>query len=538
MANTLCVGGFDAMTFFSILYETTQAENLPPKEKQPEYFRDLNLDQVVEAIAADKQEYELRPFFYARPAGVETITYRHDIMCDLQRDSILRCIKSFAVSMHGWREQHELEKKLYYKEQKQRWFLHAVETYCNAVLQLEKQLSALAPLSKGLLEFCAFLSAYARSDRFVALDTAARQLTDDLQKIQFFILIGESRLAVRPYTPLPDYSAEIEEVFAKFQQGDAEDYLISFEESKSMNHIEAKALEFVVRLHPELFERLEKFCDRYREYADPVIRRFDREIQFYVSYLDYIEDLVKQGLEFCYPSVSDDRTPAFIERGFDIALAKKLASGKSSVVTNDFRLDGEERIIVVSGPNQGGKTTFSRMFGQLHHLANIGLPVPGRAARLALYDEMFTHFEREEQVANLQGKLQNDLARIRLILENVSWRSIVIMNEIFSSTSTQDAISLGSKVISRIVAIGALCVCVTFLDELAMLGPEVVSMVSQISPDNPALRTFKVIRHPPDGRSYAISIAEKYNLTYEKIVARLDSRSKRADEPPSMRQPQ
>lgn len=512
------------MTFFSILYETERPENPPPKGKQPEYFRDLNLDQVVDAIVADKQEYELRPFFYSPPHDVETIAYRHDIMCDLQRDNILRCIKSFAISMNGRREQHGLEKKLYYKEQKQRWFLHAVETYCSAVLQLEKQLSGLTPLSTGLLEFCSFLSAYARSDGFVTLEGAARQLAYDLQNIQFFVLVGGSRLTVRPYTPLPDYSSDIEEVFAKFRQGGTENYLVSFEGSASMNHIEAKVLEFVARLHSEIFERLEKFCIRYQEYADPVVRRFDREIQFYVSYLDYIDNLIKQGLEFRYPRVSDDRASVFVESGFGIALAKKLASEKSTVITNDFRLENGEQIIVVSGPNQGGKTTFSRMFGQLHYLANIGLPIPGKAAALALYDEIFTHFEREEQVSNLQGKLQNDLARIRMILDHASSRSIIIMNEIFSSTSMQDAVALGSKVISQIMEIGAICVCVTFLDELASLGPEVVSMVSQISLEDPALRTFKVIRHPPDRRSYAVSIAEKYNLTYEKIIARLDAR--------------
>jgi DNA mismatch repair protein MutS len=509
-------------TFRSILFATPE-DRVDDLLEAPAFFVDLNCDQVVDAITAGKEEYDLKPFFYACLGRVDAIKYRQEVMQDLEHAGLLERVNAFARKMRLVREQLLRIQKLPYKEQKQAWFLDAVESYCDGIATLADHLAHTKLKSRGLSGFRDYLTRYASSTRFTLLSSETKKLKAELGAVKYCVSIKGSSFTVRGYEAEIDYSENVEETFERFKQGSVEDYRVKFSTSNDMNHIEAKVLEFVAKLHPAVFAALGDFCTKHENYRDETLAAFDREVQFYLAYLDYIAALKRAGLPFCYPRISDKSKHVFDHGSFDIALAHKLVSEDASVVCNDFDLKGAERILVISGPNQGGKTTFARTFGQLHYLASIGCPVPGKTAQLFLFDQLFTHFEKEEKVENLRGKLEDDLIRIRDILDRATSQTIVVINEIFTSTTIQDETLLSKKIMEKMVELDVLSVWVTFVDELASLGEQTVSMVSTVVLENPTVRTFKIVRRPADGLAYAMAIAQKYRLTYDSIKERIES---------------
>ena len=486
----------------------------------PACFRDLNLDQIVAAAMAPKPDYHLVPIFHTALADIEDIRYRQAVFRDAERLEVRAALDAFAEGMQALRANRAQIDKVRYKLEQQAWFLDGVLLYDAAVRGFVEAFTAVELHSAGLGAFRDYLAAYAGSSRFTALAAAAAGLKRDLAAISYCVYLIGSHVHVAPQKSQPDFAEEVLDVFSKFKQADAKDHSVKLPDRGAMNHIEASILDLVAQLYPETFSRLDAFATVEADFMDTTIATFDREVQFYLAWLDHIAPVRRRGLPFCYPEVSDGKA-VHGEAVFDVALAHKLAGQGDTVVTNDFALAGSERIVVVTGPNQGGKTTFARMLGQLHYLAGLGCPVPGRSATPHLCDRIFTHFERPEIATSERSKLEDDLLRMRDILGLATPASLVILNEIFTSTTLADAVWLSREVMTRLVDLDVLAVWVTFIDELASFGDTVVSMVGGVDPRDTALRTFQLERRPADGLAYAMALAERHRLTYRILKERI-----------------
>jgi len=306
------------------------------------------------------------------------------VLRDLEDQETITAVEAFAKRMRAVRSDLARARKLRYRYQKEVWFLAAAGGYCTAVGELAAALARADLESNGLTALRDFLTGYAASAAFTALAAEASGVDKVLDGLAYCVNVRGLRVTVTRYEQEADFSADVVATFAKFAAGSVEDYRGALRNWPEMDHVEEWIADRVARLFPAEFAALDDFCARHGGFQDETVAAFDPEVQFYLSYLDFIGPMRVAGLEFCYPQVSADDKETDVAGAFDLALAAKLAPRFKDVVSNDFRLSGQERIIVVTGPNQGGKTTFARMAGQLHYLASLGLPVPARRARLFL----------------------------------------------------------------------------------------------------------------------------------------------------------
>lgn len=507
----------------SVLWSTPDGAPPGPDVAAAECIHDLNLDQVLAGIIAGRDEYGLAEFFTRPVRYVADVHHRQEVFRDLEQDAVRAALEQFATSMRDARAQSGSARKRHYLWQSERWFLGAANAYCAAAARLTEQLAKAPLTSRGLTDLTAYLERYVGSSAFLSLRSEALDLVDRLGQVHYDLLIRGVKITAGHYDEEADYSKVVLRTFERFQQGAVKDHRIQHNPSVGINHVEAKVLELVASLNPDLFGALASFYQIREDFIDPVILRFDREMQFYFAYLSFLVPIRAAGLPICYPVVSSDSKQVRAAAAYDLALADKLTRSRETVVLNDFHLDGPERILVVSGPNQGGKTTLARTFGQLAYLASLGCPVPGREVQMPLPDRILTHFEKEENLDTASGKLEDELIPIRDIIAHASTNSVIILNEMFNSTTVLDALALGRVVLTQMSDLDCVGVCVTFIDELSRLSEKTVSMVSTVDPDDPTVRTLTLVRQPADGRAYAIAIAEKYGLTYAALKARVAS---------------
>jgi DNA mismatch repair ATPase MutS len=223
------------------------------------------------------------------------------------------------------------------------------------------------------------------------------------------------------------------------------------------------------------------------------------ELGFYLAYFNLHEQLRERT---CFPEPASEAVDAFSVEGlYDPSLVFHL---HGPVVGNDISADSK-RLVMITGANQGGKSTFLRSVGIAQLLMQAGCFPPPQSFRANVADGVFTHFKREEDPTMTHGKLDEELSRMSAIADLIRPRSLLLCNESFASTNEAEGSEIARQLIKAMLEGGVKVVFVTHLFDLAdslHRQQRTDAHFLRAEPEPDGCRTFRVNPGKPLPTSY------------------------------------
>ena len=480
--------------------------------EEPSFFLDLNIDQIIDKISEDWVE-DIRELYYALPADQETEDYRRAIFAEIKKEGIFQVLMEFLELMRKRTACVERKEKVEDAAQKHVWYIQEAACYIEALEMLKNKLEEFSFQSEGMRGLIEFLSQGVSDPEYCAFKEEVLKLREELLGFRMLLTYEKDRFAVSEGTGKGTYSDFLSGCFPKH----IKTFKSPFLSSPDISDLEQAAIRVFKKGHKDFFDRAERFYKKHNKYAKEEVLLFQKEMAYYVAYLQFMLKMQENGFEFCTPAVSGDRLSA--TGLYDLALALASLENEKKIVSNDLDLWPEESFFVLTGPNQGGKTTFARSLGQLVYFTKMGLDVPARAALVPYYKNILTHFSVEESVESGRGKLMDELMRLKPMMGDERTGEFVVINELFTTAANYDACIMGKKVLEYFINKNCKGIYVTHLSELSTACPSVVSLRAAV--DENLVPTYIIQRNEAKELAGPNKQVEKYRLTYRQIKERL-----------------
>jgi DNA mismatch repair ATPase MutS len=484
-------------------YETYGDRKLDPRQQLAPHERaliqDLELDTLLTAMAGGDEflfEVAQRALLSGLRNDVETILYRQEVLKDcLRNPAEVKQLYNLTV------EAVEGTKRLW-------WDLSG--RYTASVLYSARELleASLDPLKKlrGVVE------GYAdrfQSEAFAALFTMIRdELSDEyLARVQRHLSDLRFRDGVLLSAELGEWNESINLVLRKPPDKRLNWFERMFEKRSSEYtfHL-AERDEAGAQILSDMRKRgISRVAITLAQSADHVVSFFKMlraELAFYYGCLNLYQRLASKGGLVCFPIPAPACARQHCFRGlYDVCLSLQM---ERTVVGNAIAADGKD-LLIITGPNQGGKSTFLRSIGLAQLMMQCGMFVGAEAFRAELCPALFTHYKREEDASMNRGKLDEELARMNDIVDNLEPNSMLLFNESFAATNEREGSEIARQIVCALLEKRIKIVYVTHLYQFArgLFEKEAAgAMFLRAERKLDGERTFRIIEGEPLDTSY------------------------------------
>ena len=528
---------------FSLLYKS---KDIQEKHEKGELVPDVSADVINELGLGEYLELEGSALSEYLSTDPETIRFRQTVFADvIENPRLGDVLLSVFPILNDIIELRRLDSGAG----------DSTESYLTSITEIELYISCIEKLSEGL----ASLKANVKSEPFIRLTDTITTLTEsdyykelneklsalsgrvrEIKSITVGVnLDGQLRptnAGVLSVNPIEFKSGDILEKILSFNFK-KDEYtciapLVPFERSHSENRQMALSHAFNSAINDVFKSSVKGWRKIVNEYVlenTDFLLQIMPEIELLVKGARFISRLKQEGFPVCTPEICNIEEKIFCASGIynpDIALR-----AESGIVQNDLDFDSDAKIFVLTGPNRGGKSVITCAVGMAQIMAQLGMPVPANSLKISPVDAVFTHFPAGGEDTIDKGRLGEECARLGIILEKVTPDSMILLDESLSSTGAYEASYIAAELLAAFGVVGCRGIFSTHLHELAARIDEIndktaefggVKLDSIVAEITDGKRSFKIVRKKPDGKSYARDITDKYGLSFESILKKIN----------------
>ncbi len=520
--------------FLSFLYpdrETEVREREAASGLSPEVAQELGLAALIPL----KQSSLSRFFTSSR----EVIAYRQETFADLlAAPALAEVLGSVLPLLADITELRRLEADYDPTGEAYLYSITEVELYIDCIRLLHEGLSPLAPAlkSRAFRAFAARVEELAGSDYYRELNSDLEKLSSRIREVKS-ITVGVNLDA----TMRPQEAGVLSVNATPFKSGRALDKILRlsfkndamttiapltpFDKKENENRRDALAAAFRGALD-EVFRSSVRgwraIVSKYVLENTDFLLRILPEMEFITRATDLLLRLSARDYPLTLPTLCEKGEKALLAKGlYNPAVALKI---NERVVENDFAFDEAGRVLILSGPNRGGKSVITCAVGLCQVFCQLGLPVPCEQATISPVSAIFTHFPTGAEDTLDKGRLGEECARLREIFDMADEDALLLLDESLSSTGAYEASYIAAELLRAAAVRRFRLLFSTHLHELAAAAEQLnrdalaeggVAIDTLVAGIEEGRRSFHIERRKPDGKSYARDIAEKYGISFE-----------------------
>lgn len=529
----------DSIIDFSLLSPVGEYEYFTLSEYTS---NDLSIDFIIENITSTSSERSiLKKILMKMPICQSVIQYRQAIYKDLKNTPEIceeLCEIFKEMQFYSSEKSRNIDNKSSIWDFISR--LKELENYCLSVIKIKKILSGHSFQSEGMKKFSNFIDMIYNDGGFYELSEDIKSLGEDMSSIKSMTLGVNFNSDFFPdevgIISMNEYYFHEQGVLERFigfhkKRNSSDKNLNSFamvthphkgsvSESPLMNNLS----NIVERMLPDITHRLKRILKKYTDTSGLSLSRLADEFLFYERFIKLEHHISECGNPCCMVEFSNDDT--LISDFYNIKLAVCRIKGTigHSVVCNDLEFTNEKNIMILTGPNRGGKTIFTQGIGIAFLLFQQGVFVPCSKGKMRICDGIYTHFPADENKTISLGRLGEEAQRLSEICKTATSESLLLFNESFATTSHTESIYIATDILKYLCSLGVRACFNTHIHELAenadklsLSDKSVCGAVSVVMGCENGERSYKIFYKKPDSKSYAHDIAYKYGITFEQL---------------------